>query len=153
MISTFACVSCEEPAVVQKLYHVFCQFCWDCLWHEIRIRRDAFRDFGQYYGGNFGVTYYTGEHTLGEVLYLARTPKEAMVEALKTAAMNNWILLRLDVQGASERRLGMRSCTDIFVSSKFRKYMEYSDLAALPYDEEKYGRLPAKIQIHSKETQ
>jgi hypothetical protein len=143
-----SCDSCGEPSVVNFSHHVFCQFCWDYLRHELKIRLDGIRDFGQYHhsncGPNFGMTYWTGSTTLGDFTYVSRTPQEAMNEALRVAVRKGWTLLRLDVQGGSERRLGMRSCTNIYVSEDFKKYMEYSKRNPLPYDVTRYGRLDTK---------
>lgn len=139
------CTVCGDPAVVvQKKYEDMCQPCWDSLRHELKIRLDAIREFGQYHHGNcgptFGCTFYTGETTLGYGLYVSRTPQQAMTEACRAATRNNWKLLRLDIQGGANRLYG-QSCTNIFVSDEFGKYMKYSDLGPLSYDMARYGEL------------
>lgn len=147
------CCVCGDPAVINHKYEDFCQFHWDCYRHERKIRLDAVRDFGEgcYIGPQFGVTFhgfldydnchgkFAGVTTLGYCLLVSYSPREAMTEALRIAARNDWKLLRLDVQAGAERRLGMRSCTDIYVSPEFNTYMQYANTAALPYDAEKYG--------------
>lgn len=145
------CCVCEAPAVVGTRYEDFCQFHWDCLQHERKIRDDAFRDFGEgyYIGPQFGCTFYGYLHsekkpessTLGYCLYISYTPKEAMMEALRIAARNDWKLLRLDVQAAAENRLRLNSCTNLYVSPEYTTYMTYSNLPPLPYDAAKYGEL------------
>jgi hypothetical protein len=142
------CCVCGEPAVVSRMYEDMCQFHWDCLRHELKIRLDGIRDFGEghYYGPQFGCTFYGRTQggkstTLGLCLYVSYSPKEAMQEALRIARRNNWKLLRLDVQGGAEKRLGLWSCTNLFVSPEFQTYMEYSDLGAMCYDEAKWGRI------------
>jgi hypothetical protein len=153
------CCVCGQTAVVFHRHEDFCQFHWDCLRHELKIILDAIRDYGQYVketGPQFGVTYYgyipgdpenrpkyakAGVTTLGYGLYVSKYPKEAMEEAMRIAARNNWKLLRLDVQGGASNRLGLQTCTNIFVSPDFQKYMEYSDLGAMCYDERKWGRI------------
>jgi hypothetical protein len=120
----------------------------------------AIRDFGQYHkdncGPNFGCTFYgwlkgdkehgpqyagPGYSTLGYGLYLSQTPKEAMEAALRIAIRNNWSLLRLDVQGGADHRQYGYSCTDIFVSENYSKYMTYSRKPPLPYDEVRFGKV------------
>lgn len=152
------CCVCGVPAVVSKRYEDYCQFHLDCLRHELKIRWDAIKAFGQYHHGNcgpnFGVTFYgylhsekehgpqytgAGYWTHGYGLYCSNFPHEAMTEALRLAKRNDWKLLRLDVQGGAERRLGLRTCTNIYISEEYQKYMEYSDLQPLPYDSERFG--------------
>jgi hypothetical protein len=147
------CCVCETPAVASNRYEDFCQFHWDCLQHERKIRIDAVRDFGEgyYIGPQFGCTFYgylnedqatqAKYSTIGYCLLLSYSPREAMQEALRIAARNNWKLLRLDVQAAAEDRLKLRSCTDLYVSPEFTTYMEYATTPALPYDEARWGSL------------
>jgi len=149
------CTACGEPAVISKRYEDMCQFHWDCTRHEVKIRLDAIRDFGQYHHGNcgpnFGVTYYgymqgsqyamAGYSTLSYGLLASNYPREAMDEARRIAARNGWKLLKLDVQGGVERRLGLRTCANLYVSEEYQTYMKYSDLKPLAYDEGKYGVL------------
>lgn len=153
------CCVCGDRAVVTRLYEDMCQFHWDCQWHELKIILDAIRDFGPYgreTGPQFGCTFYgwlhgdpekrpkyakAGYSTLGYGLHVSMYPNEAMNEALRIAKRNNWILLRLDVQAGASHRLRLRTCTDIFVSEKFQKYMNYSEKISLPYDAAKYGEL------------
>jgi hypothetical protein len=154
------CSFCGEPAVKSRKFEDFCQFHYDCEIHELKIILDSIRDLGQHnrynVGPTFGTTYYgwmpgqdgvgayklePGHTTLGYHTFLARTPKEAMEQAFRVADRNSWILLRLDVQGGGTRYTGMQSCTDIFVSQLFTKYMPYSDLRPLAYDIARYGAL------------
>lgn len=129
------CVSCGEvPAVVARSHYELCQFCYDCLRHELKTRFDAIRDFGEHHHGNCGPhflgIFWTGETTLGCGLYLSRTPRQAMAEGLRTAAHNSWTLLRLDIQ---------KTLTDIYVAPEYSKYMTYSRKDPMPYDEVRYG--------------
>ena len=129
------CTVCGEPAVVSRKYDSMCQFCWDCLRHELMIRLNAIRDFGQYHmdnrGPNFFAVFWTGDHTLGWGLYVPTSPMEAMNEGLRTAVRNGWHLLRIDIQ---------KTLTDIYVSDDYAKYMNHR-LAPLPYDVAKYGEV------------
>jgi len=147
------CCVCGDTAAVDNKFEDFCQFHWDCYQHERKIRLDAIRDLGEgyYIGPQFGVTYYgylndsqsgkPGYSTLGYCLLLSYSPREAMLEALRIAVRNDWKLLRLDVQAGAEKRLRLNSCTNLYVSPLFTKYMEYSDLPAMPYDEARWGRI------------
>jgi hypothetical protein len=127
------CTNCGDlDVVIIRSCSELCQFCLDCLRHELKISTDAVRDFGSYAGPKFFAIYYTGEHTLGYPLYLPRTPQEAMRSAIWLAMHNGWKLIRLDVQ---------KTLTDIFVSSDYHEYMEFSRKQALPYDVTKYGAL------------
>jgi hypothetical protein len=121
------CVACGEPAIIKRSVSDMCQFCWDCLSHELKIRLDAIRDFGQYHHGNCGpnffCVYYTGEYTLGRGLYLPRTAEEAMGEAHRIGVRNNWLLLQVNKQ---------KTLKDIFVSPHYTKYMG-GTLQPLPY--------------------
>lgn len=130
------CTFCGEAGTIQGRYSDACQFCWDCLHHELKLTLDAIRDFGQYHHGNRGprfyAIYWTGTVTLGYGLYLPHFPHEAMGEALRTGARNNWRLLRVDIQ---------KTLTDIYISEDYSKYMVYSHLKPLLYDVEKYGRI------------
>jgi hypothetical protein len=130
------CTVCGVPAVISRKYSDMCQFCWDCLRHELMIRLNAIRDFGAYHkdnrGPNFFAIYWTGKWTLGYGLYVPTSPREAMNEALRTAVRNGWHLLRVDTQ---------KTLTDIFVSEDYTKYMTYSQLAPLPYDATQFGEL------------
>lgn len=127
--------------------------------HELKIVLDSIRDFGEHSSANsgpqFGCTYYgytpggkyskPGYSTIGVCLYLSRTPKEAMEEALRIAANNDWTLLQIDVQGGSSKRLGLQTCTHLFVSEDFTKYMKHSQLAPLPYDTAKWGPIKSEV--------
>jgi hypothetical protein len=100
---------------------------------------DAVRDHGVYHrdyrGPNFLATYATGpkpENSLGYGLFLSRTPREAMSEALRIARRNDWTLLRLDIQ---------KTLTDIYVSPNFTKYFVHSKLDPLPYNAKQHGPL------------
>jgi len=147
------CCVCDDPAVANNRYEDFCPFHWDCLQHERKIRIDAVREMGEgyYIGPQFGCTFYgylhdnqatkSGYSTLGYCLLLSYSPREAMREAQRIAARNNWVLLRLDVQAGAERRLRLNSCTNLYVSPEFTKYMQYSDLPPLPFDEARWGRI------------
>ena len=155
------CAVCGESAVVRRRYEDLCRFHYDCLYHEIEIILDAIRDFGPYgreTGPTYGLIFYgymkgdrdkgpqyaaAGYSTLGWGLHLARTPQEAMTEAMRIAKRNNWKLLRLDVQAGAARLTGMQICTNLFVSEEYAKYMKYSDLGPLPYDAAKYGAISA----------
>jgi hypothetical protein len=156
--SVALCCVCGELAQVRSRYEDMCQFHWDCLKHELKIRLDAIRDFGPYNkdnGPTYGLTVYgychgdrdkgpkyaeAGYTTLGLGLYVSRTPQEAMTEALRMSRRNGWTLLRLDTQNTAPRRYG-QSCTDIFVSPLFATYMKYSDLRPLDYDAARFGAL------------
>ena len=154
------CYVCGDPATVVKRYEDFCQFHWDCLQHERMIVLRAIAQFGQYCrdnrGPRFGTTYYgylhsekehgpqytgAGNTTHGGGLLLAYTPKEAMEQSLRLCKRNGWILLRLDVQGAADHRLYGPTCTNLFVSPDYTKYMEYTDTPPLPYDAARFGEL------------
>ena len=127
------CTVCGEPAVVSHRYEDLCQFCWDCLQHELMIVVNSVRDFGPHHkdnhGSNFFAVFYTGEHTLGYPLRLPREPKDAMTEALRIATRNGWRLLRVDNQG---------TLIDIFVSEEYGRYFHHA-LKPLPFDEVKYA--------------
>jgi hypothetical protein len=130
------CVACEESSVIDKKYENFCRFHWDCLQHELMIRLRAVAEFGQYHkdnrGPNFLAIYYTGENTLGFGLYLPRTPLQAMSYAFRIAQRNSWLLLRVDIQ---------KTLTDIYVSEDYQKYMPYSKLKPMPYDDNMWTKL------------
>jgi hypothetical protein len=138
------CNCCGAPAVLSRMYEDFCQFCWDYLCHELKISLDYIA-IGRYSGPNFGMTYYTGESTLGYTSYVSRTQQEAINESLRIAIRNKWVLLRLDIQAGSEKRLRQPSCTNIYVSGDYSKYMKYSELKPLPYDSTKYGQINPKV--------
>lgn len=147
------CCVCGDPSTRSNNFEDFCPFHWDCYQHERKIRLDGVRDLGEgyYIGPQFGCTFYgcltnaqskrPGLSTLGYCLLISYSPREAMNEAMRIAARNNWKLLRLDVQAGAERRLRLNSCTNLYVSPEFTKYMEYSDLPAVPFDEARWGTL------------
>ena len=113
------------------------------------IRLNAIKEHGQYHkdnrGPNFFAIFWTGEYTFGCGLYVSTSPREAMNEALRTAVRNNWNLLRLDVQGGADHRLYGPTCTDIYVSEEYTKYMPYSDKGFLSYDAGRYGEIDSTL--------
>lgn len=143
------CTGCgEAPGVVPRRHVELCQFCYDCLRHELKIRLDAIRDHGIYDKDNrppnFGVTYATGprqKDCLRYGLYLSRTPRQAMEEALRIAQRNTWLLLYLDIQ---------KTLTRIFVSPYSTQYLIHSKLAPLPYDEDRYGALSTQVNRNTR---
>ncbi len=158
------CMTCGEPAVHSRRYEDFCQFHWDCLCHELKIRLDAIRDFGPYNkdnGPTYGMTFFGychgdtnrndkgGMSTIGMGLYVSRTPQEAMIEALRMAVRNNMRLLRLDTQNTVPSIPGLwragYSCVDIFRDPLYDKYMHYTDKGPLPFDEKKFGPIPPTL--------
>jgi hypothetical protein len=139
------CTVCGAPAVVRRRYSDMCRFHHDCLQHELMICLRAIKQFGEHHkdnrGPNFFAIFWTGEYTLGYGPYVSVSPREAMNEALRTAVRNNWRLLRLDVQGGANHRLYGQTCTDIFVSEDYTKYMQYASKEFLPYDAGEYGEI------------
>lgn len=124
------CTACGcQGAVKSRKHDDWCQFCWDCLQHELRIVLDSIRDLGQYNKFNRGpgyfAIYYTGDHTLGLGFWLATTPAEAMATARRMEQRNNWKLLRVDVQ---------RTLKDIFVSPEYGKYMPGTNLKPVAFN-------------------
>jgi hypothetical protein len=139
---------------------------------------DAIRDFGPYNKNNgptYGLTFYgycqgdeekgpkyakAGMSTIGMGLYIAQTPQEAMIEALRMAVRNNMRLLRLDTQNTVRAFPGLwrsgYSCVDLFRDPLYDKYMKLfgppdtSKGRPLAFNEKKFGPIPAELLMFNR---
>jgi len=133
------CTGCgiDDVVTARNSGHRLCQFCWDCLQHELKLRVGCVEVGGPHQSGSgprYLASFYNGKYTYGVGLYLAHTPAEAMAEAWRSANQNNWRLLRVDIQS---------SLTDIYRAHDFHCYFPGSTkLTDVPYDAERYGPLP-----------